>query len=495
MARNGSGTYTFPASEFKPAVSGGTLTAASWNTLTADIETAISDSIARDGQTATTARIPFASGVSATGTAVSAVAYGNTSDPNTGMYFSAADNVGIAAGGVAVLTATSSALTLPIATTVSGTMTFSTDPIIDGVAPSGSTFDVTYGNEVGTIDLNTERTAGNLGSLRFYGDDDGATTTNYGAITSFIDQNTAGAEYARLDFKAMRNGVLTAGLIYRENTTDVAEIALSSTENGNININSSRSANGSILGYFQFKGQDSGANTTTYSQITGAIISNTDTAEAGKLEFRTTQAGAEGDRMHVQNGAYMEGATGTDQGAGTFNATAVYDDGVLLSCYPFDQHLDGSIDLAKWDSKVPDREWGEQVRTLYKKEKEEQTVTIKKTDDLGITTSEDVVIEVEVEKEDGHEVVKAARTESREHDGARKFAARIGTEYDPLTTDGYAKHWKEKRHLTALPNEANFDPVNGKLSTGEWLQRLVETVETQAILIEELNQRIKVLEG
>jgi len=35
--------------------------------------------------------------------------------------------------------------------------------------------------------------------------------------------------------------------------------------------------------------------------------------------------------------------------------------------------------------------------------------------------------------------------------------------------DGYAAHWKEKHHLAAFPNEEKFGPVNGKMSTGEWI--------------------------
>ena len=70
----------------------------------------------------------------------------------------------------------------------------------------------------------------------------------------------------------------------------------------------------------------------------------------------------------------------------------------------------------------------------------------------------------------------------------RKFEQRIGGAHDPLTLDGYARHWKEKRHLTSMPNEASFDPERG-MSAGEWIQRLVETVEIQAVLIEALNQR------
>lgn len=63
MARNGSGTYTAPANSVNPAVDSTTIDSSDFNTLIDDMETALTESIARDGQTTTTAAIPFASGI------------------------------------------------------------------------------------------------------------------------------------------------------------------------------------------------------------------------------------------------------------------------------------------------------------------------------------------------------------------------------------------------------------------------------------------------
>ena len=63
MPRNGSGGYTLPSGSWNPAVTGTTVDPTDWNAVAADFETAMSDSIARDGQTTTTAVIPFASGI------------------------------------------------------------------------------------------------------------------------------------------------------------------------------------------------------------------------------------------------------------------------------------------------------------------------------------------------------------------------------------------------------------------------------------------------
>ena len=63
MARNGSGAYTIPAGSLNPAVSGTTIDSSDWNDFIDDLETALSGSIAANGETPTTAVIPFASGI------------------------------------------------------------------------------------------------------------------------------------------------------------------------------------------------------------------------------------------------------------------------------------------------------------------------------------------------------------------------------------------------------------------------------------------------
>lgn len=161
---------------------------------------------------------------------------------------------------------------------------------------------------------------------------------------------------------------------------------------------------------------------------------------------QTQVLGVGADRVEITNTGLVVGApSGGAKGAGVINAEGVYDDNTLLSCYVFDQAIDGAIDPAKWDSVVPQR-------------------------------------------------LNAAGQAGGQHVPMRKFQARIGTDYDPLTLDGYARHWREKRHLSSLPNEVGFDPKQG-LAAGEWIQRLVETVEIQAVLIEQLNTRMHALES
>ncbi len=267
-------------------------------------------------------------------------------------------------------------------------------------------------------------------------------------------------------------------------------------------------------------------------------------------------------RVQIFNGMRVGSPTGGDKGAGTINATAVYDDNALLSCYPLAAAVargrgvtapEDLVELAVWDARVPDAvlkgasaEIVPQTRlvrrsltyvevrdgvavqvTREQEVKEELLETLPLVDEAGAPVVEQVdarrlapddpalaqLSEAErarlpstpepvwvsrqrtVQRPVMVEVPAGAdRIEPRIHDGARRFAARLGTKHDPLTLDGYAAHWREKLHLTSMPNEASFDPEAG-LPTGAWIQRLVETVEIQAVLIEELNQGLKALEG
>jgi microcystin-dependent protein len=78
---------------------------------------------------------------------VSAPAYAATGDLNTGVYFPAADQIGLTAGGVAVMTATASTVTFPVGVVFSGSPSISGDLTLTGnLIVNGNT---TIGNAVG----------------------------------------------------------------------------------------------------------------------------------------------------------------------------------------------------------------------------------------------------------------------------------------------------------------------------------------------------------
>ena len=65
MSYNGSGTFQINTTG-QPVVTGTVISSSAFNALTADLATGLSTAITKDGQTATTARIPFAAGISST---------------------------------------------------------------------------------------------------------------------------------------------------------------------------------------------------------------------------------------------------------------------------------------------------------------------------------------------------------------------------------------------------------------------------------------------
>lgn len=216
--------------------------------------------------------------------------------------------------------------------------------------------------------------------------------------------------------------------------------------------NSASPAASDVIGIILANGKDSAGNTETYAQINQRAVSVTNTTEQGAFDFFTNTNGTIAYRLSLQLGLYTPSATGGDKGADTINASAVYDDNTLLACYVFDAVLDGgTIDIPKWDAKVANVDYVDSV-------------------------------------------TKKRIFQERTHEPLRKFAARLGGPEDPLDLEKYINHWKTKRHLTSLPNEANFDPLVG-LPTGAWIQRLVETVEIQAVHIAQIHERNKALEA
>jgi hypothetical protein len=65
MSYNGSGTFQINTSG-QPVVTGTSISSTAFNALTADLATGLSTAITKDGQTTTTARIPFALGINST---------------------------------------------------------------------------------------------------------------------------------------------------------------------------------------------------------------------------------------------------------------------------------------------------------------------------------------------------------------------------------------------------------------------------------------------
>jgi len=119
MPRNGSGTYAAPGSSWNPGIDGQPATTADWNALLADMAQALTLSIASDGETPTTALIPFAYGIGVDPGSITAPAIQIIGDPDTGLYAPAAGQLGFICEGSNVLTLSTTAVTLPSAVALS----------------------------------------------------------------------------------------------------------------------------------------------------------------------------------------------------------------------------------------------------------------------------------------------------------------------------------------------------------------------------------------
>lgn len=126
--------------------------------------------------------------------------------------------------------------------------------------------------------------------------------------------------------------------------------------------------------------------------------------------------------------------TGGALGVGTINATAVYDNDVLLTCYVPEYVKNGSIDLEKWDATIPDFD--------------------------------------------------------KAHKPAYRFLENAAEELDPKK---YAQKWLDKGHLPAMPSEEEWKKA-GVLNMGRVIQGLWETIEVLAEHVRQLNNKVEKLE-
>lgn len=131
-------------------------------------------------------------------------------------------------------------------------------------------------------------------------------------------------------------GLATAALTDSANSFTATQ-TIQSTDDGAtvgptlvLDRDSASPAASDLIGLVQYLGEDSAGNDEEYAGAFGKIIDPTSTSEDGEYIVRTVVAGTLANRLHVGAGAYTSGATGGDKGANTINASAVYDDGVLL---------------------------------------------------------------------------------------------------------------------------------------------------------------------
>jgi len=124
MSYNGSGTFQINTSG-QPVVTGTSISSTVFNALTADLATGLSTAITKDGQTTTTARIPFALGINST-------LVTDATNTTSGSI--------ISAGGVGIAKALYVGTTANVAgaVTLGGVATFSAQPIFSSLTASSA---------------------------------------------------------------------------------------------------------------------------------------------------------------------------------------------------------------------------------------------------------------------------------------------------------------------------------------------------------------------
>jgi microcystin-dependent protein len=138
MARNGSGSYSPPSNTWNPAVPETAILSDDWNATLADLATALTQSLASDGQTAAAAVIPFAQGIRVSDGLITAPSIAVIGDTDTGFYFPAANQAALVCGGVSVLSATSSGVTFPLGVTFAGNQTVTGNLTVNGNTTIGN---------------------------------------------------------------------------------------------------------------------------------------------------------------------------------------------------------------------------------------------------------------------------------------------------------------------------------------------------------------------
>jgi len=165
-------------------------------------------------------------------------------------------------------------------------------------------------------------------------------------------------------------------------------------------------------------------------------------------------------------GVQIGSPTGGDKGNGTLNATAVYDDNVLLGPdHAIESYVDGKIDYNKWD-KLAKNKHERELRNELKGSRKDYIPT---------------------EKEEAQITEKLL---SVQHEPAHRFDSELN-----FNIDNYGEFFKTNKHLPALPLVEDLIKDDNGLSLSDIIKRLWETCEVQAVHIDKLNQRLKYVEG
>jgi hypothetical protein len=317
MSYNGSGTFQINTSG-QPVVTGTSISSTVFNALTADLATGLSTAITKDGQTTTTARIPFALGINST-------LVTDATNTTSGSI--------ITAGGVGIAKALFVGTTANVAgaVTLGGVATFSAQPIFSSLTASSavatdaskglvSVTNTGTGNNVlataptiASLNLTTALTiasaAGTVGQALTSGGSGNAPTWSTiaatpGGSTTQVQYNNAGA------FGGI-SGVTTDGTRMTASTTIGVGAATPSTSGAGITFPATQSASsnantlddyeegtwtpslgGTSTGTFTGTYVKVGKLVTLYSDISVALIGTGSTTQITGIPFTAISGGS-----------------------------------------------------------------------------------------------------------------------------------------------------------------------------------------------------------
>lgn len=245
------------------------------------------------------------------------------------------------------------------------------------------------------------------------------------------------------------------------------------------------------IGVFNFQGNNSTPSNVNYCQLAAYLLDPTAASEDAYFDFNTMVAGTLAARLSVRQGIIVGSPTGGDKGVGTVNATAVYDDSVLLTCPGGEFFQSGAVNTATWDALVPD-----QVIPASNVAIGEEDVLIDEdveVDEVDDETGETKKVTTTRQRKESRVVFKAApaQTIRRTHKVAHEFAALLATGFDPRDPKQYLKKFKDEGALPGLPNRTNW--VHGSHSVGEMTNKQTLAMEMMAMTIATMYDEIQAL--
>lgn len=271
-------------------------------------------------------------------------------------------------------------------------------------------------------------------------------------------------------------------------------------------------ATADAIGSFAFEGKDTAGNNTSYGQLAAQIVDPTDGSEDGSFFFNTMVAGTLATRAQVYAGFIVGSPTGGDKGAGTINATAVYDDSALL-CAPVEFMKAGSVNTAMWDEfAIDERQSGSTQEEFVEIDVQlsEPEVSVTRERDgtfrkVGRWTKKATPLDaVPVLNDKGEQVdiawvpqtikkVTPAKTIKRRNELAHEFKAMLDSGFDPRDPKQYFAKMLADEALPGLKTKANWVP--NEESNAKRTNRLVLALELQTAAFKTVYEQVEALKA